>query len=162
MPQMEISTFPGQIFWLFVCFFLTLGIVNYWFIPKMKRIQNLREKKIEHFLEQAKSFQNRADKILESYEHLMDHAKEKAKDIILENKKKLHEESLETEARIRDWINDETKIVEQRLLEEEKMTAKEIKRAVDDIAAALCKKIANQNENLDLETVLNKGIINDI
>lgn len=54
MPQLEVSTYPSQIFWLLICLFFLLSFVKHVFIPRMNRILEARDKKVFGDLERTK------------------------------------------------------------------------------------------------------------
>jgi len=48
MPQLDIVTFTGQIFWLFVVFFVFYSIVLKQILPMLARILKTRQKKLDN------------------------------------------------------------------------------------------------------------------
>jgi F-type H+-transporting ATPase subunit b len=47
LPQFDLTFFPSQIFWLFVCFGLFFAFIQFYFFPKMMHILEQRENKIK-------------------------------------------------------------------------------------------------------------------
>jgi len=46
MPQLDISTYPSLIFWLFISFGLVYVSLSYFFLPKLKKTFQERQEKI--------------------------------------------------------------------------------------------------------------------
>jgi F-type H+-transporting ATPase subunit b len=46
LPQLDLASFPSQIFWFFVCFGLLFCYVNFYFFPRMQKMFEKREAKI--------------------------------------------------------------------------------------------------------------------
>jgi F-type H+-transporting ATPase subunit b len=47
LPQFDLTFFPSQIFWLFVCFGAFFSFIQFYFFPKMIKILEQRENKIK-------------------------------------------------------------------------------------------------------------------
>lgn len=54
-PQLDASTYPSQIFWLFVCVLCLFGFVKTVFIPRVVGILETREKRIQGDKDKAES-----------------------------------------------------------------------------------------------------------
>lgn len=158
MPQLDISTFPSQVFWLILCFAITYIATAFWFVPKIESIQTVRTKKIKRHLEKAKTCQEQTQSLLKEYEDILKNAKNDAVEIITKAHKKSQEESLELETQIGGWLKHELKIVEGNLDLERKVTQEDLKEAVDEITKTLEVKIKNTQETLDLADVIEKKV----
>jgi F-type H+-transporting ATPase subunit b len=82
MPQFEISTFAGQIFWL-----LTLGMLLYLLLAKiaLPQVQKTiadRDKLVFDTLQKAAKLRDKAEGLKIDYDRTFRHADEKAKDLI--------------------------------------------------------------------------------
>lgn len=54
MPQLDIATYPSQVFWLLACMLFLLSFVKHVFVPRMGAVLELRDKKIYGDLERTK------------------------------------------------------------------------------------------------------------
>ena len=68
MPQLEISSYPSQLFWLIVCFFSLYIIMSQIIIPRIADIIEQRRKKIDDAIEKAQSMQKKAEAALDKYQ----------------------------------------------------------------------------------------------
>ncbi|MDX1924304.1 MAG: hypothetical protein SFT91_03675 [Rickettsiaceae bacterium] len=67
MPQLDISTYSSQIFWLIVCISLLYSSLVYIFIPRLESSIRARKRKIEALLRDAEMMREESDKIHASY-----------------------------------------------------------------------------------------------
>ena len=68
MPQLDISTFTSQLFWLCVCFFSMLFIMSKIIVPKIADIMDQRQRKIDGYLNKAHTLTLEAEEALKKYQ----------------------------------------------------------------------------------------------
>ncbi len=68
MPQLDISTFTSQLFWLCVCFFSMLFIMSKIIVPKIADIMDQRQRKIDGYLNKAHTLKLEAEEALKKYQ----------------------------------------------------------------------------------------------
>lgn len=69
MPQLDFSTYPEQIFWFFISFGLLYFFVRYFFFPRMQKLLNLRESKINLLLHETQELTSKIQQVQKSYEN---------------------------------------------------------------------------------------------
>jgi F-type H+-transporting ATPase subunit b len=92
LPQMEVGTFPGQVFWLVLTFgflFLVLWRVT---LPMIAGAIGNRRNKIEGDLETAENLRKDATAALAGYEAALTQARGRAHQLADENKKRVVDE----------------------------------------------------------------------
>lgn len=104
LPQMDISSFPSQLFWLVITFGALYLFMWKNAVPKLRNTIEERQDKIAIDLNEAEKIKSIAEKVLKEYEHKMSNASKEASDIInnakikadtmLENIKKDQEKKL--------------------------------------------------------------------
>ena len=155
MPQLEISTYLSQFFWL-ITSFLSLWLVMAWvIIPKIEEIMKQRRCKIDDFVQKAEKINKQALVSLEKYEKALKKAKENAQTAIDENKKELEQVIATRHMEIEELLN-------KKIADTEFMLAKERREtlvAIDEVSVNVAEQILNKLgiENVDT-TVLNKSI----
>jgi F-type H+-transporting ATPase subunit b len=92
MPQLEISTFLPQIFWLVVTFSALYIVMWRFAVPSIADVLESRQKRIEDNLEKAAKAKQEAEKTFLSYEVSIQKARAKAQNIHVSFAKKLSEE----------------------------------------------------------------------
>ena len=58
MPQFEVTTFPTQIFWLFVCFIFLCIVMRLFVVPRLTAAIETREQRIQEDWNQSKTLIN--------------------------------------------------------------------------------------------------------
>jgi F-type H+-transporting ATPase subunit b len=107
MPQLDVSTYPGQLFWLFVSFFLLWFVLHVWLVPRFSRIFEKRRKHIEQLLAKASTLQTHAEILnrqgCERLEHVQAQAEHLIKQTAIEADLEKHMEH----KRCSDWLQEE-------------------------------------------------------
>lgn len=78
MPQLDIATFPSQIFWLGICFLALYFTLAYFVIPRIVGVLENREYVCEEKLNQASTYRAQAEDLLVEYEKMLAQARENA------------------------------------------------------------------------------------
>ena len=100
MPQLDVTTFSSQIFWLvvtFIALFLTIWRVS---VPKISDTLEARQKRIDDNLARAEALKNEATAALEAYEASLADAHSEAQRAILEANARLADEAQAREAEL--------------------------------------------------------------
>ena len=91
LPQMDISTFPSQIFWLIVTFSILYVFMWKFVIPKLRIIIEERRDKISNDINEAEKLKSEAEEILNKYKSKITSSNQDAVKIIAEAKKQSDE-----------------------------------------------------------------------
>jgi len=92
MPQLDMSTWPPQLFWLAVTFLALYFVISRVAIPRTGGVIALRKSTIDGDLAKAKNLKDETENAVRSYESALADAKAKAQAINLENRNKLNAE----------------------------------------------------------------------
>jgi F-type H+-transporting ATPase subunit b len=92
MPQLDMSTWPPQLFWLAVTFLALYFVISRVAIPRTGGVIALRKSTIDGDLAKARTFKDETENAVRSYEAALADAKAKAQAIGLENRNKLNVE----------------------------------------------------------------------
>ena len=92
MPQLDMSTWPPQLFWLAVTFLALYFVISRVAIPRTGGVIELRKSTIDGDLAEAKNLKDETENAVRSYEAALADAKAKAQAIALENRNKLNAE----------------------------------------------------------------------
>lgn len=72
MPQLDVSTFPSQLFWLGVCFATLYVILSRFLLPRVSDILGTRDLALNQKINQASLYREEAESLLAEYEeHLV-------------------------------------------------------------------------------------------
>ncbi len=89
MPQLDISTFLPQLFWLIVSFGLLYCILSKFCLPKLDKIFCERDDKISHALSKAERNKKEAFKLKAEYEEVISRAIKTKDSMVLEALKEI-------------------------------------------------------------------------
>ncbi len=78
MPQFDLSTAPGQIFWLVVVFVTMFLVMWRLVLPRMSSVMETRQKKIDDDLARAERLKSEAETVLADYERALSEARARA------------------------------------------------------------------------------------
>ena len=118
LPQMDITTFPSQIFWLVITFGALYLFMWRTAIPKLRNTIEERQDKILIDINEAEKVKSEAEETLKEYEEKMQSASSQAADIISQAKIKsdsmIDEIKKKQELKLSKMLNDsKKKITEQ-------------------------------------------------
>ena len=82
MPQLDVSGFPSQIFWLVITFVFLWWLMAKVALPKVGLVLEERQKKINDSLDMAEKLRLEADSELKAYETAISVAHEEARKVI--------------------------------------------------------------------------------
>ena len=100
MPQLDVTTFSSQIFWLvvtFVALFLIMWRVS---VPKISDALEARQKRIDDNLARAQELKKEAEAALDAYDTSLAGARSEAQNTLLQANVKLAEEAQAREAEL--------------------------------------------------------------
>ncbi len=145
MPQLDTSTFPSQLFWLAVCFLALYLILSYIAVPKITRVLETREEKIEAQINQASLYREQAESLLADYEKILADAKDQAH---------RYYKSIETAASIEiahkqkdlmDTLHDQLRLAEQDLYRARLEASQELPSVAIEVASSILTKLIGKS-----------------
>jgi len=142
LPQLDVNSYMGQLFWLFLCFPLLYVLLRWVAVPRMEKAQGNRMGLLKADLEAASVANEEAKKIQAAYVAALADAHAKAHATVNEIITAASKEAAEKQAKQRLMI--ENKMVEaEKKIEAQKQAAfKEVKSAAEGIAATIMEKLA--------------------
>ena len=100
MPQLDVSTFSSQIFWLIICFSVLYYLLSRKALPRISEILEARQDRIAADLDQAQRLRRDAEAALEKYETAIASAQDKAHALLADNQSRLQAEAAERQAEL--------------------------------------------------------------
>ena len=82
MPQLEITTYPSQIFWLVVSFVILYLIMSRFIIPKISSVIKSRESEIKNNIHISEQMYRDTEIINNEYEEIKKNIEDEAREII--------------------------------------------------------------------------------
>ncbi len=141
MPQLDISTYASQAFWIILCFSLLWFMMSIFITPKIADILEQRKRKIDDYVKRAEKLNTQVKQSLERYERALREAKAKsAKDI--ENNRKDSEAFLALEEKLlNERLNEKIAESEFRLAKEKADALQQLDTLSQSVAYVIVQKL---------------------
>ncbi len=144
LPQLDVTTYPGQLFWLAVTFPVLFLLMRFFIVPGLQGVQGARRQTLQGDLGEASKANDEAKVLRESYESALAQAKTKAHGMLAE----IAAAAAEEEAKRRAV---QQKELERRVVEAEERVGAfrtkalaEAREASADLAEAMVKQLLGQ------------------
>lgn len=160
MPQLELSSYVSQIFWLLLSFCVLWFMISVFIMPKLTDIIEQRKRKIDEYLQSAEALNNKAQSSLEKYNETISSAEKKAEEQRNEAKKELAASLHQTETNMINSLNKKIAENEFMLAKEKKDTLLQIEVIAQDLAYQIVQKLGFKSINRqNIADVSQKGKI---
>ena len=141
MPQLDILTFPSQIFWLLVTFLGLFLLVRYVIMPRMDQIQGARWERQDNNLQRASELQEEAQALLLRIDALMEKAREEATSHMRSCEEKIKADTDQALLLLNGELSEKIAKAEQDLLKKKEKALKELPNLMADLSSALMSKL---------------------
>lgn len=141
MPQLEISTYLTQIFWVITTFIIFWMVMDHVIIPKISDTIEARKRKYDDYIIKAEEINKKALATLERYENTLAAAKSKASEQIKANEDALKKMIDEREEEINQQLKSKMAEHEKKLEEDKASTMAKIEDLSKIAAMAIVKEL---------------------
>ena len=141
MPQIDISTFLSQAFWLLVCFCTLWGILSVFIMPKLTDVIEQRKRKINDFVFKADQFRLRAEEALKAYTQTITKAKNISEKEIAGYREEMDAYLEKSEADLQAELNQKIAAHEASLEREKQLISHQADTLAQNLALDLVKKL---------------------
>ena len=141
MPQLDLSTYASQAFWMVLCFSLLWALVAIFITPKIADVLEQRKRKIDDYIRKAERLNQQAKQSIEKYEQALSEAKAKAKEDIAKNQKESAAFLAEEEKLLNERLNKQIAESEFRLAKEKQETLQQIESLSQTLAYDIVQKL---------------------
>lgn len=149
MPQLEISTYLTQIFWVLVTFISFWIIMDRIIIPRIAEQIEARKRKYDDFIIKAEEINKKAIASLNQYEKALAAAKAQAAEQISLNEAELKQFIAEKEASLNETLKEKIAENETMLEKEKNETLKKIESLSQNLAYSILEKLEISSISLD-------------
>ncbi|MBI2706788.1 MAG: hypothetical protein HYX35_00480 [Proteobacteria bacterium] len=149
MPQLDVTTFPSQLFWLGVCFLALYGILYYVALPKITRVLESRERTLEEKINKASLYREQAETLLAEYEAALASARSESQEKSRAMARAVSSEMAHKQKEFLDKINDRLHVGEQELFRARLETGSNIKEVSRELAKAILEKLTGRTYSLE-------------
>jgi F-type H+-transporting ATPase subunit b len=142
VPQLDVSTFSSQIFWLIICFSVLYYLLSRKALPRISEILEARQDRIAADLDQAQRLRRDAETALEKYEAAIASAQDKAHALLAENQSRLQAEAAERQAELDQQLAGQLAEAEARIAAARDRALAELEDAAIEAARAAAARLA--------------------
>lgn len=142
MPQLDVSTFPSQIFWLIICFSVLYYLLSRRALPRVGEILEARQDRIAADLDQAQRLRRDAEVALAAYEEAMAKAQGRAQSLLAETQSRLQAEAAARQAELDQQLARQLADAEARIAASRDRALAELEDGAIDVAQAAAARLA--------------------
>ena len=155
LPQFDFSTFPSQIFWLFVFFAVIYVYASGTALPTISGTIENRRRHIQGEIENSESMAEEARLVQTQYEQRLESARTEAMDIVAEVNKVVKDMTADTQERFRQHFENEVANTEQAIQQAKEDMSDDLDKAAAEIVVELSEKVSNAaiKKNKALEAI---------
>ena len=147
MPQLDILTFPSQIFWLLVTFFGLFLLVKYVIMPRMDQIQDARWERQDNNLQRASELKEETQALLLRMDTLMNKAREEAASHLHACEEKIKKDTDRALQALSKELLEKIASAEKEIQKKKEKALKELPPLVGDLSTLLIAKLQEVSGN---------------
>ena len=148
MPQLDITTFIPQLFWLIITFVTLYLIMSMVILPKIADVLEQRQDRIASDIQEAERLKLDAEKALKDYERVLFKARESAQEISAKNKLDLTNDINKENERLDADLKEKLAIANEKINIFKAKAEIEIASSASETSILIAKKISNLNISL--------------
>jgi F-type H+-transporting ATPase subunit b len=142
VPQLDVSTFSSQIFWLLICFGTLYYLLSRRALPRVSEILEARQDRIAADLDQAQRLRREAEATLSTYEQAMAKAQDEAHALLADAQNRLQAEAAERQAELDRQLREQLAEAEARIASARQRALAELENAAVGAAQAAAERLA--------------------
>ena len=141
MPQLDLSTYISQAFWLLVSFCTLWALLSFFVTPKIANVIEQRKRKIDDYIQKAEKLNTKTKDSLDKYNQALEIAKQTADQNLetgrCEIKAKLQQTEISMTAELDRKIADN----ELKIAKEKRETLQQLENVAEDLAYEILQKL---------------------
>ena len=141
MPQLDLSTFPSQVFWLAVIFLLLYLLMARVGLPRVAAMIDARKARIEGDLERATQMKAEAEAVMAAYERSLADARAQAQATLKEAMDRFAAEAAERQRKAAEALAVVTSAAEKRIAEAKTQALSGLRAVAIDVARTATRKL---------------------
>ena len=145
MPQLDITTFIPQLFWLVITFVTLYLIMSMVILPKIADVLEQRQDRIASDIQEAEWLKLDAEKALKDYERVLFKARESAQEISAKNKLDLTNDINKENERLDADLKEKLAVADEKITAFQAKAEIEIASSASETSILIAKKISNLN-----------------
>ena len=144
LPQLDMSTWPSQLFWLAVTFGILYWLMAGRFLPAIGGAIEERRDRIADDLDTASEFRGQAEAAEDAYNQALADAKAKAQGIAAETRNEVDKEIADLQAETDATLDKQVAAAEARISEMKSEAAAKVREAAAETAGAIVENLIDE------------------
>ena len=144
MPQLDIATYPSQLFWLVVCFGLLYLLLSRLALPRIATALEERRDRIADELDQAAQMKRQSEQAQAEYEAMLAAGRERAQAITQEARHKLQQEAEEQRNRLEAELRARVTDAEERIESSRRQAHGQLQSLSTELAALMLQRLTGE------------------
>jgi F-type H+-transporting ATPase subunit b len=149
MPQLDVSTFSSQIFWLTICFSALYYLLSRKALPRVSKMLEARQDRIAADLDQAQRLRRDAEMALAAHQEAMARAQDRAQALLAEAQSRLQAQAAARQAELDQQLARQLAEAEARITAARDRALAELEDAAIDVARAAAARLAGVEVSAD-------------
>ena len=146
MPQLEITTYPSQIFWLVISFLLLYLIMSRIIIHRISSVIKSRETEIKNNIHISEQMYKDTEIINDEYEETKKNIENEARQIINHLKETTNKKITKSTELLKKRLEQKLEKNEQEIINKKKKALKEINKISLNLSEEILKKLSNKKK----------------
>jgi len=144
LPQMDVSTFPSQLFWLFITFSILFWQMSSNILPRLGGIIEERKDRIADDLDKAAEFRLEAEEAQKAYEEALADARAKAQAIAGETRNAISDEIAELQTGMEAELITKVEAAESRIAKMRDSATEKVREAASETTRAVVEALIEE------------------
>ncbi len=144
MPQLDVTTYPSQLFWLFVTFLALYFILSNFVIPKVSHFILERTEAIDGKLREASLLRQEAELLLNEYEAVLSNSRNEARHRYMEVAGQVSKKMAKKQKEMVEVIAERIRMAEQDMYRSRLGLIKELQPQAIDVAQDILLKLTGE------------------
>ncbi|MCB9983959.1 MAG: hypothetical protein H6861_09890 [Rhodospirillales bacterium] len=158
LPQLNFSTYPTQIFWLFIAFIVLYFIFSKKTLPEISSTLEDRREHVEGDIDSAARLKEEAEDVHAAYDEILSEARKRASDEFANIEESIKASTNKKLSAFKSKAAKKTEATEQGLNEAKKKAIEDMHSVAAEVASAAAEKIVGISTDIDQAKTLVKNI----
>lgn len=154
LPQMDVSSYVGQVFWLAIAFVFLYIVMSKISLPKVGEVLQNRRMRIANDIEKAEKLKLEAESTQADFTSAITEARQKASDLIAASREKIVKNEAKRFAKLEENFAKQSKESDQRIVQVKESAFKELVPVSSEVARFIAKKLLNTDVNASKATAI--------
>jgi F-type H+-transporting ATPase subunit b len=141
MPQLDLSTYAPQLFWLFVTFVVLYVLMKRLAIPQVGRAIEARRERLDSDLGRAGELKAQAETVLANYERALSSARGEAQAKLREATERMAAQAAERQRQLAGTLAEQIDAAERRIAASKEQALAEVRGVAVDVGRAVVEKL---------------------